>query len=500
MKHILLVVDGDIALHFLYKIINEHSSNNFYIVVHKDASLLPAHVPSTFKFYECDYTSTFRLDNVLADEDISDAFIVLANEEESHAVYHYLRKKYKKIRIICSIHALTGQYEALTQHDSNLILITQTNAIASRLLSRLPNVPIIPRGFGLEQGEVMEIGIPSGSIFVYRQVGTIEQINWKIVGIYRNNSFRIATSQSIIWPGDVLLVAGEPKVVQTIYNRIKSDIGQFPSPFGREIYLIVDMCLQTREQILFDCKEAIYLHRHLKSTKLTIKVLHATDFETIGEIEQFHQNDIAVTIDYENRDFVQTLRNKFGKKIGIIVVGHELFSKRSHRRVLWESKIPVFKTAKNSLQPDNYDYTLAKHAHYNNGKMLYPPNATESLLVVAGDGHRDSDISTLIFDISKQLCLNVHIYDFEPDNHFSNEVEDECNTLSRIFERKFYIERSNSQNPVLYLQKLQLPILHFLPFSAAITKNRFSAFIRTRFEALAFMIDTNPQFFLPINE
>ena len=112
----------------------------------------------------------------------------------------------------------------------------------------------------------------------------------------------------------------------------------------------------------------------------------------------------------------------------------------------------------------------------------------------------DSDISTLIFDISKQLCLNVHIYDFEPDNHFSNEVEDECNTLSRIFERKFYIERSNSQNPVLYLQKLQLPILHFLPFSAAITKNRFSAFIRTRFEALAFMIDTNPQFFLPINE
>ncbi|STQ86688.1 hypothetical protein LS73_003155 [Helicobacter muridarum] len=501
MKHILLIVDGEIALQFLRDVLKSYYSNNLYIVIYQDSIFLPKEIPSSFEFYHCDYTSSFRLNNLLANKDISDAFIVLKDPNEAHVIYEYLRSNYKKIRIIKSIYDSNKKYQELMNKDSNLICISQTEAMSLKLLSRLPNVPVVPRGFGLEQGEVMEIGVPSGSVFAHRQVNTIQQINWRIIGIYRRQNFMLATSQSIIMPGDTLLVAGNPNVMHTIYQRIKSEMGQFPLPFGMEMYLFLDMSLQSKDQMLFDCREAIYLHRHLKSIHLTIKILHPTNFKTIREIDSLSQNDISIIVDYNSQDFIQTVRNKFGKKIGLIVVGNELFSKRNYRKVLWQSKIPVFKTAKSAISAKDYNPNIEKSKlQNNNNKLCYPPAVSESLIVITSDSYKDYNISTVIFDISKQLQLNVKIYDFEPDNHFSNEVTEHFSNISRIFERKFFIERTNSHNPILYLQNLKEPVLQFVPFRASITKSRILAFTKVQFESLSFMVDMNPQIFIPIAE
>lgn len=507
MKYVLLIADGDIALHFLRKILSVYSSNNFYVVLYKDERFLPREAPNTFRFYKCDYTSYFRLDNILADYDISDGFIVLDDESEGAVVYEYLRKKYKHIRIIQSIHALNEEYENLNKKDSNLILITQTNAMASRLLLRVPNVPVIARGFGLEQGEIMEIGVPNGSVLAHRQIDSIKRGNWRVVGIYRRNEFILANKNEVIHPGDRILVAGNPEELQNLYKRVKSEMGQFPSPFGREMYLIIDMSLQSKDRILFDCKEAIFLHRHLKSTKLTIKVLHAGNFELISQIEKLAKKDIFVIIDYENLNFTQTLYNKFDKKVGLIILGSEFFIKRAYRKVLYESKIPVFRSGLNSLASPDFDmYSMDEEGQNEDSKIdsdnikKFMPNVAYSMLVIAGNGRNSRDISTLIFDISKQLNLDVHVYDFEPDNHFNAQIEEEFNNLSRIFERKFYIEKSNSQNPIFYLQNLQTPVLHFVPFSRAVTKSRISSLFGINFESLAFSLDFNPQFYLPLSD
>lgn len=500
MKHVLIVADGDIALHFIRKVLDDYSSNNFYIVLYRDERLMPKNFPNTFRFYKCDYTSDFRLESCLEYKDISDIFIVLHNEEEGNVVYDLLRKRYKKSRIVRSIHAPETSYENTKKIDEHLVIIAETNAVASRLLLRMPNVPIIPRGFGLEQGEVMEIGVPSGSVFAFRQLHTIEQNGWRIAGIYRSDKFQLATPQAVIFPGDILLVVGEPQVMRMVYNQIKSDIGQFPAPFGRDICLIIDMQLQAKETIMYDCKEAIYLHRHLKSTKLTIKILHATDFETIQAVEAFNQKDIIVIIDYENLNFIQTLDNKISEKVGLIIVNKEIFAKRAYRHALWESKLPVLKIGEYSLQPNNYDHTLSKQQLYTQNKMLYPPNVAKSVLVTAGEGHSDSNITTLVFDISKQLQLDISVYDFEPDRHFSNEIDDELENLSRIFERKYTIEHNSTDNPIFYIQALTKPILHFVPFRVAITRSRFAAYLRTQFEAIVCMDNVNPQLFLPIKE
>ncbi|MWV61140.1 hypothetical protein DCO58_11190 [Helicobacter saguini] len=516
---------------------------------------LPKEYPSTFKFFYCDYTSYFRLDSILGDYDISDAFIVLDSESEGKVVYEYLRKTYKNIRIIQSIHALNDYYENLKRRDSNLILITQTNAMASRLLLRMPNVPVIPRGFGLEQGELMEIGIPSGSILAHRQISTIRQQNWRVVGIYRRNEFILSSHHLVINPGDTILVAGKPEALKNLYTRIKSEMGQFPSPFGREMYLIIDMALQKRDRIFFDCKEAIFLHRHLKSSKLTIKVLHAGDFGVINEIQQLAKNDIFVSIDYDNLNFTQVISNKTDKKVGLIILGKEMFHKRAFRKILYASKIPVFRSGENALAPENFDMwesrlikitqdskdsgnnenislnimgskalqismnnknPAGKNASGNGAKdskagkdfsgnaakdsKKSPTNVAYSLLVIAGDSKKNSDISTLIFDISKQLGLDVNVYDFEPDNHFNAEIDEEFSNLSRIFERPFHIEKNNAINPMFYLQNLNTPILHFVPFTESIARSRFISLFKTNFEGLAYNLDSNPQFYLPIND
>ncbi|MCI5787690.1 MAG: hypothetical protein MR025_09700 [Helicobacter trogontum] len=500
MRYVLIVADGDIALHFVHKVLDDYSSNNFYIVLYRDSRFLPKKYPNTFRFHECDYTSSFRLESCLDNDDVSDIFIVLQDEKEGDVVYDYLRKKYKKSRIVRSIHAPEISYETTKKNDGNLIVVAETNAVASRLLLRMPNVPVIPRGFGLEQGEIMEIGVPSGSIFAYRQIDTIKQVGWCIVGIYRASKFILATQDLVISPGDILLVAGEPQKTRMIYNQIKADIGQFPAPFGRDICLILDMRLQPKTTMLHDCKEAIYVHRHLKSAKLTIKILHATEFEIIKELEELRDEDIAVVVDYENLDFIQTLKNKISGKVGFIIVSQEIFAKRAYRKALWASRLPVLKIGSHSLRPDNYDHTLSKQQLYAQKKMLYPPNVATSLLVSLGDEYRDSNISTLVFDISKQLCLDVSVYDFEPDGHFNNEIDEEFENLSRIFERKYTIKHNNTDNPIFYIQGLDKPILHFIPFRMAITRSRLTAYMRTQFESIVCMDNANPQLFIPVSE
>ena len=500
MQQVLLIVDGEVGRHFLQSILSTYYSNNFYVVLHQDQSLLPKEIPSTFRFYTCDYTSAFRLDELLTPYDISDAFVVLEDYKESLAVYKYLRATYKKARIVKKVYGLDSDCSELEKKDPNLVLISHTNSISLRLLSRLPNAPMIARGFGLEQGEVMEISVPSGSVFAHREVETIQQTNWKIVGIYRRGDFILASPQSIIMPGDTILAAGMPAVMQTIYHRIKSDMGQFPSPFGREIYLILDMHLQTHEQMLFDCREAIYLHKHLKSTHLTIKIINPTSFTAIREVDSLSQSDVSVIVDYENLNFVQTIKNKFNKKIGLIVVGREIFARKANRRVLWQSKIPVFKTAKRALSNEAYSHDIPRDKLYNQGRLHYPPLVSESLLAITGDTYEDYEIASVIFDVSKQLQLDVKVYDFEPDNHFSNEIVQHFNNIARIFERKFSIERSNSINPILYLRSLKTPILQFIPFKQSITRSRLLAYASAQFEALSFLVESNPQLFIPTIE
>ncbi|PAF44372.1 TrkA C-terminal domain-containing protein [Helicobacter sp. 11S02629-2] len=473
MKSVLIVIDGDIGREFLSQVINKHYSSNNYVVLSKTPLQEDTNLPSTFSFYECDYTSTFRLDQILGSS-ISDIFLLLDDLEEKKIVYNYMRERYKNARIVSNF-----KYAKLCDYskDTNLIIIEETNALASKLLARLPNAPSVPRGFGLEQGEIMEIGVPTGSIYTYRQIGSIEQKDWKIVGIYRAGKFLLAQDSFMIKAGDVLLVVGEPKVLTSIFNHIKSDIGQFPLPFGHDVYLYIDMLTQSKESILYAIEEALFVHNKLKSFRLYINVFNTCDFKFLKEIKAFDSHDVKVNIEHSGMGFKKLIESNKSKKIGLIIVSKEIFSKRGNRKALHACLSPVLKLGSHSMK-----------------------EVKESLVIINGTIKEGNNLSSVIFDVSKQLDLKIKIYDYEPDGHFEPSVEEGYQNVARIYNKKIRYLKVTSKNPLFHLKTLKVPVFQFMPFTKAITKTKAFAFFKTNIEALSFLLDNNPQIFIPIVE
>lgn len=475
MKKIVLIGDGIVAKKFLETVLEKYFSNNLYVVVSKDASFVPSKIPSTFNFQIFDPTSAYKLLSVVNSE-ISDVFIIMEDPKEREVVYEIIKSKHKDIRVVLSAYEDEITLSSILE-DEKSVLIEEAKTISGRLLARLPNVPLIPQGFGLEQGEVMEIGVPFGSVFTYRHIGSIQQKNYKIVGIYRHGEFILSNYSIVIQPTDVLLVAGDPKVLENVYRQIKSDIGQFPAPFGKDIYVYVDTMLQSKKAVMRDIYEALYIHKNTKSSRLNICVLHPCNFELLKEIKSLDEADVNVRLEYNQMSFIQKLQEDAEKKIGLVVVGKEIFSSRHHRKALFELSTPVLKSSSRKLE-----------------------DVKQSVVVLNDEMSEGENISSIIFDISIQMDLEVMLYDFDPDKHYQKEIVQDYENLSRIFDKKIKITRTNSKNPILFLKESKKPLLQFLPFEQCITRTRFFWFFSTKVEKISFMLDNNPQIFIPITE
>lgn len=475
MKKIVLIGDGIVAKKFLETVLEKYFSNNLYIVVSKDPSFVPSKIPSTFNFQIFDPTSAYKLLSVVNAE-ISDVFIIMEDPKEREVVYEIIKSKHKDIRVVLSAYEDEITLSSILE-DEKSVLIEEAKTISGRLLARLPNVPLIPQGFGLEQGEVMEIGVPFGSVFTYRHIGSIQQKNYKIVGIYRHGEFILSNYSIVIQPTDVLLVAGDPKVLENVYRQIKSDIGQFPAPFGKDIYVYVDTVLQSKKAVMRDIYEALYIHKNTKSARLNICVLNPCNIELLKEIKSLDEADVNVRLEYNGMSFIEKLQEDAEKKIGLVVVGKEIFSSRHHRKALFELSTPVLKSSSRRLE-----------------------NVKQSVVVLNDEMSEGENISSIIFDISIQMKLEVMLYDFDPDKHYQKEIVQDYENLSRIFDKKIKITRTNSKNPILFLKESKNPVLHFLPFEQCITRTRFFWFFSTKVEKISFMLDNNPQIFIPITE
>ncbi|MFX4253416.1 potassium transporter TrkA, partial [Aliarcobacter butzleri] len=70
------------------------------------------------------------------------------------------------------------------------------------MVERLPNIPVLAQKIGLKQGEIMEIRVPFGSSYAYRSIGTIEQKQWRIFGLYRNQKMIEINPTLVLKPND----------------------------------------------------------------------------------------------------------------------------------------------------------------------------------------------------------------------------------------------------------------------------------------------------------
>lgn len=474
MKKILIILDGIVAKKLMQRIIEANTGDNSYDVIYMSDLILPVQKPSNFTFYKFDPTSKSKLAMVL-DKDIhTEVLIALNSKDEMLNVIKNIRDHTKNLQMTVL------DYWGMKVNDPLVRIYRGIEVLANGMVEKLPNVPVLAQNIGLRQGEIMEIRIPFGSAYAYRYIGSIEQKEWKIFGLYRNQKMITIKPSLVLKPNDVILVIGKPDVLMQVYNVIGKTQGQFPMPFGRNIYLYLDLYLQNDESVKKVIDEAKYLNQKLKNSLLIVRITRPTTVHIMDFIkdELRHFSSIILLIDYGNKGFSKIVKEDFRKNnIGMIMLTPEMFKNKENIQSVLDLKIPIFKFGKENLK------------------------AVKRTVIILNDTNSYEQISPIVFDISSQLKIKTKIFDLDPvgDKEGKTNLLDHFENLAKIFNEKIEVVTSG-QNPIRELKK-QKDMLQLLPLKEKMFKKKFLfKFLYTNSDFIAFNSDKYNQLLIPIVE
>ncbi|QKF74193.1 hypothetical protein AFAEC_2042 [Aliarcobacter faecis] len=474
MKKILIILDGIVAKKLLQRIVESNTGDNNYDVVYLNDVILPIQKPSNFTFYKFDPTSNSKLAMVLAKNIHSEVLMALNSKDEMLSVIKNIRDYKKNLQITIL------DYWGIKLNDSFLNIYKGIEVLANGMVERLPNVPVLAQNIGLKQGEIMEIRVPFGSSYAYRSIASIEQKQWRIFGIYRNQKMLDLKPTLVLKPNDIILVIGKPAVLMNIYSVIGKTQGQFPMPFGSKIYLYLDLYFENEKSVKKAIDEAKFLNNKLKNSLLIIKITRPTTVSIMNMIKEEvkHFPTIILQIDYANKGFKEIIKEDSRKyNIGLLMLTLSMFKDKEGIKHILELKIPIFKFGKESLR------------------------AVKNVGVVLNESGSYEQISPIVFDVATQLKIKTKIFDFDPIGEKDNQVRllDHFESLAKIFNEKLEIIQGD-ENPIRELKK-QKDMLQILPLKEKMFRKRFFIkFFYTNSDLISFDMDKFNQILIPVSE
>ena len=474
MKKILIILDGIVAKKLMQRIVEANTVDNNYDVIYMSDLILPVQKPSNFTFYKFDPTSKSKLAMVLDKNIHTEVLIALNSKDEMLSVIKNIKEHTKNLQMTIL------DYWGIKINDPLVRIYRGIEVLANGMVEKLPNIPVLAQNIGLRQGEIMEIRIPFGSSYAYRYIGSIEQKEWKIFGLYRNQKMITIKPSLVLKPNDVILVIGKPDVLMQVYNVIGKTQGQFPMPFGKNIYLYLDLYLQDDESIKKAIDEAKYLNQKLKNNLLIVRVTRPTNVQIMEYIkdELKHFPSIIPLIDYSNKGFNKIIKEDFRKNnIGMIMLTSEMFRKKDDIRIILDLKIPILKFGKENLK------------------------AVKRTVIVLNDTNSYEQISPIVFDISSQLKIKTKIFDLDPvgDKDGKSTLIDHFENLAKIFNEKIEVVTS-AQNPIRELKK-EKDMLQLLPLKEKMFNKKYLfRFLYTNSDFIAFNSNKYNQLLIPIVE
>lgn len=467
MKKILIISDGIIGKNFVQRVIQTHSTENIYYVVELKSNEYQDVNKERFKFFEFDTTSLYKLSNILKMEFIQ-VFVVLDNKVDAEHTIKNIRLIKNKLHIV-----LLDKWK-LEHIDQNTTLLNSNDILASRLIDNLPNVPVIAQNVGMGEGEIMEVLVPFGSSFVYRHIGVIEQKNWRIVAIYRNRQLVMPSRRRMIQPNDILLLVGEPSVLRSVYRAIKQELGQFPEPFGSNIYMYIDMNLMKKSQILEFIKSAVFTYKNFDNRRLIIKVFNPNDIDALSYLKNLASNKIEVIVEFDNKNIKEEVLEDIKIfHIGLVLVHKSVFKSHTMREMFFNARVPILKISQKNFE-----------------------NITDLSLILS-DNKDFEKISNTIFDVAEQMGYNIELYNYKNEHQdYRNEVIEHFYNLSTIFSKTIKVHQTE-ENPIRMLQKKEY-FMQVIPFTSKLTKRHIYASFSTDSERLYYKLDDSHQLFIPI--
>lgn len=476
MKKILVILDGIVAKKLLHRIIEANTTDNSYDIVYMNDAILPLQKPSNFTFYKFDPTSKSKLSMVLDKNIHTEVLLALNSKDEMLNVIKNIREYKKNLQI-----TILDYWGINISNDPMLNIYKGIEVLANGMVERLPNIPVLAQNIGLKQGEIMEIRVPFGSSYAYRSVGSIEQKQWKIFGLYRNQKMIDIEPLTVLKPNDLILVMGKPNILMNIYNAIGKTQGQFPMPFGSKIYLYLDLYLESKNSIKKAIDEAKYMNEKLKNSLLIVRITRPTTVASMDFIknELKYFPSIILEIDYARKGFVKILKEDKRKyNIGMLMLTSKMFKyKDLIKDILFESKIPIFKIGKEKLK------------------------AVKSAGVVLNEASSYEQISPIVFDVASQLKLKTKVFDLDPIGEKDGKITliEHYENLAKLYSEKIEIV-SSSENPIRELKK-QKDMLQILPLRQKMFKKRFLLKIfNTNSDVIAFDMNNFNQLLIPVSE
>lgn len=467
MKKFLIISDGAIGRHLIERVITTYSSENIYYIVQMSNGHSYSDVNQTYiKFYTFDPTSFHKLANLLK-MDFSQVFIAMKDVQDTLITIKNIRALKEHIRIV-----VLDQF-GLDFNDINVVAVNANDILASRLFDYLPNVPIIAQNVGLGEGEIMEVLVPFGSSFVYRHIGVIEQNKWQIVGIYRNRQLILPKRRSMIQPNDLLLLVGDPAVLKSVYRAIKRELGQFPAPFGTNLYFFIDMAVDSEASIMNQLERAEFVHQEF-GHELVIKVMNPSNIELLQKIKSYRSDTITVEINYFDDTAESIILKDINKyHIGLIIISRFIFARQSMRKTLYEGSVPVLSMSER------------------------PIAELKEAVVVLSDNRDLEKVSTAIFDISEQMGYNLELFNYTVEHQGAKEqVIEHYSNLASIFSKSIRVVEQD-ENPIRTLRKKK-NFLYCLPFTEKMIKGPVMSLFSTDSERLYYRLNDYPQLFIPV--
>ena len=466
MKRVLIIADGTIAKTFLERISDLDASDTIYHIVYYKSSTLPEKKSNKFIYYSFDPTSFIKLSMLLEDVEFYQAMLVLGNKIDLLSTYDNIRQ----VSPILSIFVFDKW--GISFEDKNTTVIDVNERYANILSNYLPDIPLFAQNIGLGLGEIMEFKIPFGSAYVYRHIGNVEQKRWRIAAIFREQKVILPQPKTMLLPNDNILAVGNPNVLKGVYKSINRQFGQFPLPYGENIYVVLDMVEMNATQIEKLCNDAMLLHANLNSKKLIFRILNPTYGKTLDKLKSYQQStSMEIVLDFLSQDLeVIMLQDISQYYVGLIVTNRNFF--KEHIKLLYKIHLPVFKIGDEGL-------FQIKHT-----------------VVLNRNSEKVEQLSSMIFDIASQLHLDISLIEFEPD------MDDECvkiaehfENLSKLFEEKVRIIKTR-KNPIRTLMH-EDDYLQLIVFDKKLLHTGWLSFLSTNLEQQYFRFFDRHQLFLP---
>lgn len=471
MKNILILANGEMAQHFVQWVGKSRIDDNNYYITCSSVRLDPsAPLIENLTFIDADPTSFIRVKRIMEDKDFSMVFIVMQEREESLYALKNIRQLAPKLLVI-----FLSRWDKLILDDDNLTLLNVNEIVASNLYEKLPNVPMIAKNVGLARGEIMEILVPFGSSFAYRHIGAISHRKWRIVAIYRKGKQIFPNNATMLLPNDRMIVIGNPIVLEEVYKRINKRQGVFPEPFGKNLYVIVDMN-QEKEDILLQINEAIFLSNQLSKTKLFVRLINITNLDILHEINNLKTPNIVISITYNPYDIFTDIDYDISQyDIGLFLVSNRQFFNRKFKRYLFGLMRPIYIFGDKSL--------------YN----------IEKALILMGEDKQMESLSTSVFDFSESLGLKLSLCYYNPEGDFEehDSIIAHYESLSRLYNFKITIDKKQV-NPIRELLKYE-EILHIAPFTKRAVDTSLVHYFTTQLSRYFLARRKHPQLLIPVD-